>query len=281
MENQNSILHVFSKDKEEPRINIKEFKLQYYSSLKNLLETLHIKPSALVLLDLNSLAGDVESFILQIKSTYPKTKLFLLVDEIDSKEIIDYIEKGFTNVIFRDSIHEFNFKKHLSTLVNDMNQFILSNISEGMIVINKEFTVLNQNSNWFNANFRTQDGFQIGIGDNYLEKIKNILNSSECQTKIAKGIQKIIDGGNSFKHTCELKINDKTHYYLIVAKNIERQNGLILISHKDITQRILIKNSVVKNEEKFRYLVENSSDAITVLDSNGVVKYTSANTEDV
>jgi PAS domain S-box-containing protein len=56
----------------------------------------------------------------------------------------------------------------------------------------------------------------------------------------------------------------------------ELSESLILLSIQDITTRKQYEEELKQNEERFRLLVQNSSDVITVFDQDGTIKYESA-----
>ena len=55
----------------------------------------------------------------------------------------------------------------------------------------------------------------------------------------------------------------------------ENNEALILLSVQDITARKKMEDSFKENEERFRLLIQNASDIITVFDQDGTIKYES------
>jgi PAS domain S-box-containing protein len=68
-----------------------------------------------------------------------------------------------------------------------------------------------------------------------------------------------------------------------VATNLiaEPSVGGIVINYHDITDRVRAEEALRESEEYFRSLIENASDAITVIDPTGVVKYQSPASEKI
>ncbi|NQT74853.1 MAG: PAS domain S-box protein [Chloroflexi bacterium] len=90
---------------------------------------------------------------------------------------------------------------------------------------------------------------------------------------------KALENGNVYNYEITLKKRDGTlvpviasgHYYYDTLNNPLGFEGLIV----DITDRKRIEEALRHSEEYFRFMIENSSDMIVVLDADGTIRYTS------
>ncbi len=56
----------------------------------------------------------------------------------------------------------------------------------------------------------------------------------------------------------------------------ERTIDGVVVTFRDVTGRIRIQDEAHKNEDRFRTLIENSAEAVSIVDSNGVIRFTTS-----
>ena len=66
-----------------------------------------------------------------------------------------------------------------------------------------------------------------------------------------------------------------------LSHNIENRERLVLAIIRDVTERKEAENVIKESEERFRSLVQNTSDIITILEADGTVRYISPAVERV
>src|SRR5215213_8480421 len=66
-----------------------------------------------------------------------------------------------------------------------------------------------------------------------------------------------------------------------LSHNMENRGGLVLAIIRDVTERKGVEKAIKASEERFRSLVQNTSDIITILEADGTVRYTSPAVERV
>ena len=96
-----------------------------------------------------------------------------------------------------------------------------------------------------------------------------------------------------FEQTVKTGTGQRTEYRFLLTdgsiRSIESQGSVILdnqgrpdkvlVVSRDVTERKRAEEELRRSEERFRALIENSSDAIALLDSSGVVSYAGPSTE--
>src|SRR5215216_1749811 len=66
-----------------------------------------------------------------------------------------------------------------------------------------------------------------------------------------------------------------------LSHNMENRGGLVLAIIRDVTERKGVEKAIKASEERFRSLVQNTSDIITILEADGTVRYISPAVERV
>ncbi|MDI6740462.1 MAG: PAS domain S-box protein, partial [Candidatus Edwardsbacteria bacterium] len=93
-------------------------------------------------------------------------------------------------------------------------------------------------------------------------------------------VQRIYAEGGTL-HIPEIAINPRkaggawVNLYLAALKNEARKVDRVIIITEDISERVAAQQKLRRSEQHFRALIERSSEVITILDQNGVIRYKS------
>jgi len=191
---------------------------------------------------------------------YLKNKAFLteeqyLIDEIGNrlKDIIEH------------KISEQRIEKSNS----ELNQIF--NASIPMYITDLDYNVIKVNERFCNLIRRPRSEI---IG----RKCFNILDGPMCGMETCS-LKQILSGREKYQYETKKEFDDGTKVYCIV-KNYPfntKEDGLIGVikTFTDITERIYTEEKLSESEEKYRLLVNNLTDLVCKLDSEGVILFAS------
>jgi len=216
-----------------------------------------------------------------------------LVWEIVSVSMIEYEmveDKNFVFII--QDISKIKEQEKLINVEREHLETIFKSIPQGMIVIDEKNTIIKMN------NSVTQI-FDIKMKDFLNKNINLSVNNfsyglKECSYKNSSifsfltpsvhYVLKTEDAILNEEYSYDIEINSKKYikwirYSAILIKDKSKKEVLIVV--EDITEKILLEDSLIKNEERLRLITNNMSDIITQVDFNGTIIYASPSHEDM
>ncbi len=148
-------------------------------------------------------------------------------------------------------------------------KILLENTFDGVSVIDFDGTV-----RYYSPSVRRILGYDPveGVGKNFFELVH-----PDDKHKCSAALEKLIaQPGTPISNTVRFKHEDGSWKYIeaqaINLRDDPRVAG-ILINFREITERLLMQQSLAESEERYRSLIENSFDGITVINFDGIVKY--------
>lgn len=161
----------------------------------------------------------------------------------------------------------------------DFSQAILQTIDEPLIVLNSDMRVKMANKAFYKI-FKTRDDAVEGL---------NFFEISNYQWDIQELRKKLTEVFSLDKNFEQFELQ---HVFPLLGERILRlkairinkddpkKNALLLVL-EDVTQRKKAEKQLQESEDRFRLLVQNASDIITVLSAEGVIFYESESVEQI
>jgi two-component system cell cycle sensor histidine kinase/response regulator CckA len=135
---------------------------------------------------------------------------------------------------------------------------------------------------WVNPAFTQLTGysFQEAVGQNILE-----LQSGECEESFYRELWDTIRAGRVWRGELSNRRKDGSLYFeeqtiTPVLDETGRPTAFIGVK-QDITLRREAERALAESEERFRALVQRSSDIVTIIDAGGIIRYASPSVQSV
>jgi len=157
----------------------------------------------------------------------------------------------------------------------ERNRLLIENANEGIVVIQDEVLKF--------ANPKTQELFGHPVQELILRPMADIIHPEDRQTVMEQHFKRL--RGDRVPHVQEFRIVDKAGNTKWVELNGvvlswgERPADLCFV--RDITQRKLAEEALHQSEERFRNLVENTSDWVWEVDTSGTYTYVGPRVRDI
>src|ERR1051326_1466493 len=161
----------------------------------------------------------------------------------------------------------------------DYSQAIVQTIDEPLILLNTDMRAMTANRAFY-KNFKTRNDEVEGL---------NFFEISNYQWDIPELRKKLSEVFSTDKNFDQFELQ---HVFPLLGERILRLNAtrinksdpkknLLLLVLEDITQRKKSEWQLKESEERFRLLVQNASDIITILSAEGVIFYESESVEQI
>lgn len=201
----------------------------------------------------------------------------------EERDLIDEIAERLSKVIEQIKSEEdlAHYQKHLEELVENRTKDIrvLSqaiNFSPASVIITDSEGIIE----YVNPKFQEMTGYTSNevIGESI-----SILRSEDFAKKVYKDLWKTIKSGKEWHGDLKNRKKNGENYWVSTSiRAIKEDGGTIrhfIGLQEDITRRKEAEDALHESEERFRALVQNSNDIISILDADGTYRYSSPSHE--
>jgi two-component system CheB/CheR fusion protein len=161
----------------------------------------------------------------------------------------------------------------------DYTKAVIETMHESLIMLSSDLKVKNANKGFYQT-------FQVIPEETEGHYFYELGNNQWAIPELRKQLKMVLDRDipvSNFEVTHEFPGVGKKSILLNAYRfqKKEGQESMLLLAIQDITARKLMEEELKENEEKFRLLIQNASDIITVFDQDGTIKYESPAIETV
>ncbi len=160
----------------------------------------------------------------------------------------------------------------------------LNSLSAYIAILDENGVINSVNKSWAAFAFLNENVIRLDIGTNYIEACeKGSGKNSEEAKKFANGIRKVLSGELE-EFLVEYPFNSysgERWFKGKAAKFVGKGPNKVVITLEDITYKKEAENEIKSSEEKFRSMVQNSSDIISLINKEGTILYVSPSSRNI
>jgi PAS domain S-box-containing protein len=161
--------------------------------------------------------------------------------------------------------------------VERVHDALMSGLTSNIALLDREGTIVTVNEAW--SRFASENGGlsenKFGVGANYLEVCRKASQDCEEASQALSGLKATLAGATT-EFTLEYPCHspEVQRWFRLCATPWPVVAGAV-VTHTDVTQRVLAEQRLKESEQHYRALIENEVDIVTILDKNGDIKYES------
>ncbi len=153
---------------------------------------------------------------------------------------------------------------------------VMDSLTAALVVLDERGVITAVNENW--RQFARGNGGSDWVGQNYLTTcLSGFEGSGDAHARDAhEGITSVLNGSKkSFVREYRDDSPTEQRWYLMRVSPLTGLKRGAVVTHSDISARRQAEAAVRSSEERFRQLIENGSDIISVIDAKGIIRYQS------
>ena len=150
-------------------------------------------------------------------------------------------------------------------------------LTSHIVMLDATGTILAVNDAW--VRFAQENGARfdasIGPGANYLDVCRRAAAKCEYAARALPAIERVISGSQrqfTLEYPCHSP--EVERWFDMCATHWTGDGGAV-ITHTDITERVLARRKLQDSEQHYRAMIENEVDIVTILDANGDITFES------
>lgn len=233
------------------------------------------------------------------KQYHPNIPFIFVSGTIGEERAVDVLRSGITDYVLKGNIKKLPFtinraideaneireKNSIKEALKKSEHFktaILNSLSTRIAVINGKGDLISANNAWINLvnqinpEFNPKNIFKT----NYFKLITNFLDKKDV-VAIKHGINQVLERKkNYFYHDYSFINNEEKKWYTIRVNNLEEEKGAV-ISHTNITIQKTAEEKIKLSEERYRNLIENSSEITCICSKDSVITYVSSSIKNI
>jgi len=163
-------------------------------------------------------------------------------------------------VLFTDISERVNSVRELQHSEEE-NRAILGALSSQIAVIDRNGVIVATNPAWDRIDKERSDTrYRSGIGTNYFEVLESVLGlsgSTNNSAQVISGVKDVLSGKiDGFRIEYPYHFHNTKSWYVLQANPLQHDRGGAVISHQDITDRVLSELKLKENQELLQLVVD-------------------------
>jgi PAS domain S-box-containing protein len=154
---------------------------------------------------------------------------------------------------------------------------LMHSLTPNIALLDRTGTIVMVNEAW--DRFARENGADvedgIGLGANYLDVCRRSAQDCEYASLALAGLRAVLAGLQdefTLEYPCH---SPQLQRWFRLSASPWLEEGGAVVSHTDVTERVLAERKLQESERHFRALIENEVDIVTILDEKGYIKFES------
>jgi PAS domain S-box-containing protein len=157
----------------------------------------------------------------------------------------------------------------------ELQRAVLASLSAHIAVLGRDGRIVAVNPAW--EEFARANGGETGrcgVGVDYLAVCRAAAGEgAEEARRVADGLRSVLDGtAGAFSVEYPCPFGTLPRWFLLQAAPLRGAGGGVVVSHMDITGRVLAERDVRDREARLRAILDTAADGIITIDEGGVVQ---------
>jgi PAS domain S-box-containing protein len=259
-------------------------------------------PFAVVVSDLQMQGMDGIHLLSIVREKYPESVRILLTGRSDLEHAIQAVNDGHLfrfltkpcrPVTLSDAVkaavtqHELviNNRKQVREgprASEDLSRAVLDSVLALIAVLDRTGTVVAVNTAWNKFGVENEvntfggPGY-LKAGVNYIEACRNGQGAvSEQASTVAAGIRAVLDAEQrSFELEYPCRTRDGQRYFMLSVTPLSAAGGGAVVSHTDITERVLTEHALRASEDRYRQVLQDQTEVVCRTRHDGTITFVS------